>query len=149
MTFLPVSSVRGRAYKNNRLEGENGFIGFAPDCLDYDEQYKNIIDYLLGRVVFVDNMDNALKMSKIVSDFRFVTLDGDVINARGAITGGKYRNKTANILDRKAEIISLRKEILLKSDEQKSKEMQMEELREKLGRFSETIAESELSLIHI
>ena len=101
MTFLPVSSVRGRAYKNNRLEGENGFIGFAPDCLDYDEQYKNIIDYLLGRVVFVDNMDNALKMSKIVSDFRFVTLDGDVINVRGAITGGKYRNKTANILDNK------------------------------------------------
>lgn len=146
MTFLPVSSVRGRAYKNNRLEGENGFIGFAPDCLDYDEQYKNIIDYLLGRVVFVDNMDNALKMSKIVSDFRFVTLDGDVINARGAITGGKYRNKTANILDRKAEIISLRKEILLKSDEQKSKEMQMEELREKLGRFSETIAESEQAI---
>ena len=146
MTFLPVSSVRGRAYKNNRLEGENGFIGFAPDCLDYDEQYKNIIDYLLGRVVFVDNIDNALKMSKIVSDFRFVTLDGDVINARGAITGGKYRNKTANILDRKAEIISLRKEILLKSDEQKSKEMQMEELREKLGRFSETIAESEKAI---
>lgn len=59
----------------------------------------------------MDDMDNALRLSKLVSEFRFVTLDGEVINARGAITGGRYRNKTANILDRKAEIDLLRQEI--------------------------------------
>ena len=52
-------------------------------------------------------MDNAVRMSKNSGGYRFVTLEGEVINAGGAITGGRYRNKTANILDRKAEIASM------------------------------------------
>ena len=61
MTFLPVSSVRGKAYRDRRLEREPGFVGFGPDCVGYDGRYQGIIDYLLGRVVLVDNMDNALR----------------------------------------------------------------------------------------
>ena len=61
-------------------------------------------------------MDHAVRMSKKGGGLRFVTLDGEVINAGGAITGGKYKNKTANILDRKAEIQSLEKEIIGKNN---------------------------------
>lgn len=111
MTFLPLSSVKGRASREKRLESEAGFIGFGPDCVEYDSRYTGIIEYLLGRVVLVDNMDNAVRLSKKATGFRFVTIEGEVINAGGAITGGRYRNKTANILDRKAEVASLQKEI--------------------------------------
>lgn len=140
MTFLPLSSIRGKAVKNRRLEGEAGFMGFGPDCVKFDEKYSGIIDYLMGRVILVDNMDNAVRMSKIVSDFRFVTLDGEVINARGAITGGRYKNKTANILDRKAEIVSLREEIALKTEEHGLKESKLQVLRENIAGFSVRMA---------
>lgn len=107
LTFLPVSSVRGRCQRDSRFTGMPGFIGFGPDCLEYRAEYGSIVDYLLGRVIIVDSMDNAVMMSKNSGGCRFVTLEGEVINAGGAITGGRYRNKTANILDRKAEIASM------------------------------------------
>ncbi|MFR4357785.1 MAG: chromosome segregation protein SMC, partial [Clostridia bacterium] len=110
LTFLPVSSVRGRTSYEERLRQEAGFRGFGPECLTFDPRYQGVISYLLGRVVIVDDMDHAVRMSKKGGGLRFVTLDGEVINAGGAITGGKYKNKTANILDRKAEIQSLEKE---------------------------------------
>lgn len=146
MTFLPVSSVNGRAFRNGRLEREPGFVGFGPDCLEYDRQYSGIIDYLLGRVVIVDNMDNALRMSKSGAEFRFVTLDGEVINARGAITGGKYRNKTANILDRKAEIGSLRNQIREKSEAIQRHEAELTQVRETVSRAADRITELEAEL---
>ena len=146
MTFLPVSSVNGRAFRNGRLEREPGFVGFGPDCLEYDRQYSGIIDYLLGRVVIVDNMDNALRMSKSGAEFRFVTLDGEVINARGAITGGKYRNKTANILDRKAEIGSLRNQIREKSEARQRHEAELTQVRETVSRAADRITELEAEL---
>lgn len=146
MTFLPVSSVNGRAFRNGRLERELGFVGFGPDCLEYARQYSGIIDYLLGRVVIVDNMDNALRMSKSGAEFRFVTLDGEVINARGAITGGKYRNKTANILDRKAEIGSLRNQIREKSEARQRHEAELTQVRETVSRAADRITELEAEL---
>lgn len=139
MTFLPVSSVRGRASRDSRIEREPGFIGFGPDCIEYDSKYSNIIEYLMGRVVLVDSMDNAVGMSKKAAGFRFVTLEGEVINAGGAITGGKYKNRTANILDRKAEIIALENEIKEKTDIYNKQASRISELRQKLGNFNDLI----------
>ncbi len=139
MTFLPVSSVKGGGRKDESPAGETGFIGFGPDCIRYDSKYRNIAEYLLGRVVLVDNMDNAVKMSKKTGGFRFVTLDGEVINAGGAITGGKYKNKTANILDRKAEIAALESEINLKTSQRKSAGDRLTELRDDITGFGEVI----------
>lgn len=143
MTFLPVSSVRGKAYRDRRLEREPGFVGFGPDCVGYDGRYQGIIDYLLGRVVLVDNMDNALRLSKLVSEFRFVTLDGEVINARGAITGGRYKNKTANILDRKAEIESLKQKITAGRNRRHDHETELSDIREKLAAAAKELSELE------
>lgn len=133
MTFLPVSSVRGRAIRDRKLEKVTGFIGFGPDCLSCDDRYRGIMEYLLGRVVIVDEMDNALKMSKIVSNLRFVTLDGDVINAGGAITGGRYKNRTANILDRKAETAELRQKVASSEDEIRTMTAELEKIRSEIS----------------
>lgn len=136
MTFLPVSSVRGGGRRDEALSREAGFVGFGPDCVRYDSKYRNIVEYLLGRVVLVDNMDNAVRMSKRASGVRFVTLEGEVINAGGAITGGKYKNKTANILDRKAEISSLHKEITDKSAQREQAVGKLYALRESISSFA-------------
>lgn len=139
MTFLPVSSVKGGGRRDEGLAKEAGFVGFGPDCIKYDNKYKNIIEYLLGRVVIVDDMDNAVKMSKRASGVRFVTIEGEVINAGGAITGGKYRNKTANILDRKAEIAALHKEITEKTEQKQTAGQRLADLRESIGGFADII----------
>ena len=65
-------------------------------------------EFLLGRIVIADDMDHAIKMAKNSDPgLKFVTLDGEVIGGTGAITGGRFKNRTANLLERKAEIIRL------------------------------------------
>ena len=133
LTFLPIESVRGtRAVLDRAITQANGFEGLAADIVSFDSEYSKIFDYLLGRVVVVRDLDTAVRLSKSVGQgVRFVTLDGEVINANGAITGGRFKNKTANILSRKNEIAALGSEMeryqkeeehyrnLLKSDEGK------------------------------
>ena len=108
-TFLPVESVRAdRIDPGSKVRGSAGYLGIAADMVGGDSRYSEIIDYLLCRVLIADNMDNAVRMSKSApGGFRIVTLDGEVINSSGAITGGRYSNKSANLLDRKKEISTL------------------------------------------
>lgn len=118
LTFLPVSSVRGgRSHYDSRLQQETGFQGFGTDCVDFEEMYRPVMEYLLGRVAIVDDMQHALLLSKKAAGLRFVTLEGEIINAGGAITGGRYKNKTANLLERKAEIGQLEARLEKESQE--------------------------------
>ena len=80
--------------------------------VSFDKKYENIILNLLGKTVVVDNMQNAINVAKENGySFRIITLEGDVINPSGAITGGSVTKKTVNILGRSREIESLEKEI--------------------------------------
>ena len=89
-----------------------GYLGIGAELAVYAPQYQGVFTYLLGRVAIVDNMDSAIALSKIAgSGLRFVTLDGEVINAGGAITGGRYKNASANLLARKSEIDALAAQI--------------------------------------
>ena len=110
-TFLPISSVKGK--KLDKIKGhEKGFIGIASDLIKYDKKYAQIVLNLLGRTVIADNMETAIKISKQNSyAFRIITLEGDVINPSGAITGGSVTKKTVNILGRSREIEKLEKEV--------------------------------------
>ena len=110
-SFLPITSVKGK--KLNKIKGnEKGVIGIASDLIKYSKKYEQIIINLLGRTVIVDNMDTAIKVSKQNNyTFRIITLDGDIINPSGAITGGSVTKKTVNILGRGKEIEKLQKEI--------------------------------------
>lgn len=105
-TFLPLSSIRSHKQSlDDVISNAKGFISVASDVVSVDSKYKSIAEYLLGRVILADNMENALALSKNrLGGYRIVTLDGEVINSSGAITGGRYQNKTANLLDRKKEI---------------------------------------------
>ena len=110
-SFLPITSVRGK--KIEKIRGnEKGVIGIASDLIKFNQKYEQIILNLLGRTVIVDNMETAIKVAKKNAySFRIITLDGDVINASGSITGGSVTKKTVNILGRGKEIEKLEKEI--------------------------------------
>ncbi|MBQ3124733.1 MAG: chromosome segregation protein SMC [Clostridia bacterium] len=111
-TFLPVSSVKGRLFDNaNEISKCDGYIGVASELVSYDKKYTGIFESLLGRVAVVDNIDNAIAMSKKFGyKFKTVTLDGDVLNAGGSISGGSV-NKQSGFLSRAAEIKTLTTEI--------------------------------------
>ena len=110
-SFLPITSVKGR--KIDKIKGkEKGLIGIASDLIKYNKKYEQIIVNLLGRTVIVDNMDTAIKVAKQNNySFRIITIEGDVINSSGAITGGSVQKKTVNILGREREIEKLKKDI--------------------------------------
>lgn len=111
-TFLPVSSVKGKRLENAaQVSREPGFIGIASELISYDKKYDGIFSSLLGRVVVIDNIDNAIAVSrKYGYRFRAVTLAGDVLNAGGSMSGGSL-NKQSGFLSRAAEIKSLTSEI--------------------------------------
>jgi chromosome segregation protein len=113
LTFLPLSRIKPYAPNmKDSISEMSGFKGLATDCIKFDNKYRNIMEYLLGRVVIVDNLSNAIALSKKASGvFRFVTLDGEIINSGGAITGGAYRNKISGLLERKSEAKRLEQEI--------------------------------------
>ena len=125
-SFLPISSVKGK--KLDKIKGKNpGVIGIASDLIKYSSKYEQIILNLLGRTVIVDNMDTAISLAKNNSySFRIITLDGDLINPSGAITGGSVAKKTVNILGRGKEIESLEKE--LKQEKEKLSKLEKEKL---------------------
>ena len=111
-SFLPITAVKGK--KLEKVKGkEAGFIGIASDLIMFDKKYEQIILNLLGRTVVVDNIETAIKVAKQNSyTFRIITLEGDVINPSGAITGGSVSKKTVNILGRWKEIENLKNETI-------------------------------------
>ena len=113
VTFLPVKSVKAdRIAVSPDVKNADGYIGIASDMVRCDDRYREIADYLLCRVIIAEDMQKAIRISKKdIGGFRVVTREGEVINAYGAITGGRYRNRTANLLDRKNEINTLKGKI--------------------------------------
>ncbi len=143
LTFLPLASVRGTLNKDSRVTSAAGFKGYGSECIEFDSKYRNIFEYLLGRTVVVDNMNNAVKLSKTAgSGLRFVTLEGEIINSGGAITGGRYKNNTANLLERKAEIAKLESEIAVKTKSKQESDEKLDELRRFIERTADEIAEA-------
>lgn len=116
-TFLPVSSVKGRELDNfKEINACEGVIGPANTLVRYDKKYDGVIKSLLGGVVVVDNMDNAISLCrKFGYKFRAVTLEGDILNAGGSMSGGSV-NKQSGFLSRAAEIKSLTSDLRSLSD---------------------------------
>ena len=136
-SFLPITSVKGKKLEN--IKGKKiGVVGIASDLVSFDRKYEQIILNLLGRTVVVDNMQNAINIAKENNySFRIITVEGDIINPSGAITGGSVAKKTVNILGRSREIESLEKEI----KKIKSKIENLEKEKEEYINSSEVIIE--------
>ncbi len=102
-TFLPLTAIRGDVLREN-VAGEYGFVGVASELVRYDKQYDSIFKNLLGRTVVMEDMDSAIALArKFRNGFRIVTLDGQVINRGGSMTGGSV-NRSAGVLSRANEL---------------------------------------------
>ena len=106
-TFLPLTTIQGRALQENGLENCRGFVGLASRLVTASQQYRGIVENLLGRTVIAQDIDAAIAMAnKYRNRFKIVTLDGQVMNAGGSMTGGSV-NKEAGILSRANELEKL------------------------------------------
>ncbi|MDO4614897.1 MAG: chromosome segregation protein SMC [Lachnospiraceae bacterium] len=106
-TFLPLTSIKPRSLSETRVLKENGVIGTAASLVSVEPEYENLRDYLLGRTVIVEHIDQAIALGRKYHHSLFmVTLQGDSFSPGGSITGGAFRN-TDNLLGRKREIEEL------------------------------------------
>lgn len=111
-TFLPISAIKPRALDEKGLDDNLGFVAVASDLVECKKEYRDIVSNLLGRVVVVEDMDCAIGISKRYSNrFKLVTLDGQVINPGGSMTGGS-QSKGAGILSRGNQIDELNAQAL-------------------------------------
>ena len=106
-TFLPLTAIRGSELNQPGVEQEFGFVGIASRLVKFDEKYRGVFQDLLGRTVIVEDMDCGIAMArKYRSAFRIVTLDGQVLNRGGSMTGGST-SRSAGVLSRAAELEQL------------------------------------------
>ncbi len=107
-TFLPLTSVKDRGEFNRReVREEKGFIGMASELVQNDKKYNDVVGQLLGAIIVVDHIDNALPMAKKYHYLlRIVTLEGEYLTPGGALAGGAFKN-ASNLLGRKREIEEL------------------------------------------
>ncbi len=112
-TFLPLSTVTGGEISlSSELQKSKGYIGTASRLVKYDAKYEGVFKYLLGRTLVFDNIDNALAFAKNTGfKYRIITLEAEVINAGGSITGGSAANGNNGLLSRKHNISALENEI--------------------------------------
>lgn len=110
-TFLPLSSIKSREFKEKGFEDVFGFVGIASELVSADDKYSEIIKYLLGAVVVTEDIDSAVSLAKQYNyRVKVVSLDGQVINTGGSLTGGSLV-KQAGLLSRAADIKRLNDEV--------------------------------------
>ncbi|SET05923.1 chromosome segregation protein SMC [Anaerobranca gottschalkii] len=113
-TFLPLNIIKGTPLN---IEDPD-IIGVAANLVQFEKKYSGIMDFLLGRIIIVKNLDIGLKVAKKYNyKYKIVTLEGDVLNVGGAITGGNYNTKSLGLIQRAQEIEALKVELKREEDE--------------------------------
>ncbi|MDK2867251.1 MAG: chromosome segregation protein [Clostridiales bacterium] len=111
VTFLPLNQLRGNGQQKDvvkEAKSHKGFIGVASELIDYPERYSELIDYLLGRIMIVEDFETARQLMRIHNiKYKIITLLGDVLIPGGTITGGAFKSKMTNILGRRRRIETL------------------------------------------
>ena len=131
-TFLPLSMIQGRTLKENGLDRAPGFVGIASELVTCDGVYRPVVDNLLGRIVIAETIDFAISMAKKFGNrFKIVTLDGQVMNPGGSMTGGST-NKEAGILSRANELEKLQQQQDQLTHKQKTLELELQEAQRSL-----------------
>ena len=109
-TFLPLTAIRGSRASEPALAGMAGYVGIGSELVETEEKYRQIVENLLGRTVIAETLDQAIRMAKKVqSRVRIVTLDGQVMNAGGSMTGGSA-SQSAGVLSRANQLQRLEAE---------------------------------------
>lgn len=149
VTFLPINTIKERYFDNSfrKLLTSPGIFGVASELISYNKNIANIISNLLGATVVVDNINTAVNLAKQSRySFRIVTLDGDVINPQGSITGGSKKAQVANLLSRETDIELSTKAILKLQTEKEELLKQISNLSNKLAAVNEVIKQKSNSL---
>ena len=153
-TFLPVSALKPKTLQESGLEAQAGFVGIASDLISTDSKYQCVVENLLGRTVIVETIDNAISMAKRYGNrFKIVTLDGQVMNPGGSMTGGSV-NKEAGILSRANELEKLTAQEKKLTDKLRTAQTQYQEARRaadqvefQLNAAREQLAEAEKQVL--
>ena len=131
-TFLPLSAIRPADFRDGKVVDEKGIVGIADELIQFDAKYEKIFSNLLGRVVIAEDMDVAIATArKYGHRFKLVTLDGQVLNPGGSMTGGST-SKSAGILSRANELQRLREQLETLGEDLKGAERALEEARREL-----------------
>lgn len=138
-TFLPLTNIRANPIRESDLAARGGYVGLASELVQCEERYRAVMDSLLGRTVVAEDIDAAAAIAKAYGyRYRAVTLDGQVVNAGGSLTGGSV-NKNASILSRRGEIDALTAEAKKYAAQVEDLETQLTELRREADAIRATV----------
>lgn len=154
VTFLPLDNLSDAPDINPKVLKNEGVIGIASDLVSTDKKYSNAIKLALANTVIVDNIDNAIKLSKkIKNSLRIVTVAGELLAQTGSITGGRTAARSGGVIGRKEKIAELKKIISSKEDEVEVSKAQIEKLElqkeEVKKQFDEILPRKEELVINI
>lgn len=119
-TFLPLNVVKGNKLNvAENIKNIEGYLGVASEIISFDEKFRGVMEYSLGKTIIADNMDTALEISKLGNHkIKIVTLEGEIISPGGALTGGSiYKKNNSSILGRKREVKELETNLNLIKEE--------------------------------
>lgn len=142
-TFLPLDVIKGKSiHLDNDLRKEYNVLGLGHELIEYDKRYNSIFEYLLGRTIVVSDMDSGIKLANRQGHiYKIVTLDGEVLNAGGSLTGGSYGKDAISLISRKSELEELKKEIHQISEKISILELERDYEKKKLRDISDEILE--------
>ena len=154
VTFLPINIIKSNKIDIRNIRANTKFIGVASDLISYDDKYRNILENILGRTIIIDNIDNGIRFAKETNHkFKIVTLEGEILNPGGSLTGGSLRTN-GNILSRKRLIAEYSEKIKTIKEETTSLINEKEKVsqsivttREMLEKCKEKISEVEKYII--
>lgn len=131
VTFLPISTIKGKPiYININDRKKYNILGLGSELVRYDEKYRNIFEYLLGRTIVVEDLNKATVVAKKFNySYRIVTLKGDIINAGGSMTGGSLPKTSVNLLNRRFRMEKIKNHINKLSKVQDSLEEDKNQLK--------------------
>ncbi len=142
-TFLPLNVIKPRVLPSdvrNRIQGHRDVIGVASELVEYDGRYRHIIENILGSIIVTRDLNTSKNLAKQLNyRYRIVTLEGDVINAGGAMTGGAIKRQGSSLLRQKNEIEECKQQIA-------TLEGEVEQSRQLQEQWKETVKETEREL---
>jgi len=139
-TFLPLTAVKGRTIDISRLANEPGVIDIAANLVTHEAEYSQPIAQLLGDIIIMDNMDNALALNKKHRySYKIVTLSGERLSPGGAISGGATNSRSASIIGRARHIEELKKSVAILQNSYDQLTAEKQNLRAKRQTTEETL----------
>ena len=148
-TFLPLNTIKPRELRENGLEDCYGFVGVAANLCSCDNKYNGILYSLLGKIVIAEDLNCATTIAKkYYYRFKIVTLDGQVVNAGGSLTGGSL-NRNTGLLSRANEIETLKKQTAVLEQKSKDAENRSIEISREYSAFEAQLLGSQADLSNL